>query len=507
LLYYPFINIINNANKHLEDSLDNNNFIKETPNQESKSKLNKLKDFLSSITQKKQGELVGLASLEKRKISKLLNECLKDYGGEVAARERAAYIGQTYLELDMKGRKDILLMLAGLEYDNSDILKNISLLCKDLDGNNFKEENIYKLKKSLRSPRSTILKQLNFLEPGVFLLVEMRKDLLKFIDDGAKELVSLEEDFANLLNSWFDVGFLELEKITWDSSASLLQKVTMYEAVHKIQSWSDLENRLDADRRFYALFHPRMKNEPLIFVEVALMNKIADSVQEILDESLPTTNPEKANTAIFYSISNTQNGLRGISFGNFLIKKVVVELKNEFPNLKNFVTLSPIPRFVPWLKSQLKNGELEKLIKANVSFQKDPKSLMSENLSVDYLYKDLIEIINNPTTKLNNYNDSYRDKVLKPTLEMLCSVYLTNKNKEWTNDPVLKFHLTNGAEINRINWMGDTSENGMKQSLGLMVNYLYNLKDVEKNHENFDDDIKSISSNIKDMLKKKVIKY
>jgi malonyl-CoA decarboxylase len=397
-------------------------------------------------------------------------------------------------------------MLAGLEYDNSEILKNITLLCKDLNDNNFKEENIYKLKKSLRSPRSTILKQLNFLEPGIFLLVEMRKDLLKFIDEGAKELTSLEEDFSNLLESWFDVGFLDLQRITWDSSASLLQKVIMYEAVHKIESWNDLENRLDNDRRFYSLFHPRMKNEPLIFVEVALMNKIANSVQEILDESLPTTNPEKANTAIFYSISNTQNGLRGVSFGNFLIKKVVAELKTEFPNLKNFVTLSPIPRFVPWLKSQLKDGQLESLLKTNVAFSKDTKSLLPDNLNIDYLYKDLTEIINTPT-KLNGYNDSYKEKVLKPTLEMLCAVYLANKDKSWTNDPVLKFHLTNGAEINRINWMGDTSDNGMKQSLGLMVNYLYNLKAVEKNHENFGEDIKSLSSSVKDMMKKQIIKY
>lgn len=486
--------------------MDNNNLI-DVKNIESKTKINKLKDFFSSITQKKQGESIGLSSFEKKKITKLLSECLKDYGGEVAARERAAYIGQTYLELDTKGRKEIFLMLAGLEYDSSEILKNIALLCKDLESNNFKEENIYKLKKSLRSPRSTILKQLNFLEQGIFLLVEMRKDLLKFIDDGAKELISLEEDFSYLLNSWFDVGFLDLKRITWDSSASLLQKVIIYEAVHKIESWSDLENRLDNDRRFYSLFHPRMKNEPLIFVEVALMNKIAESVQEILDESLPTTNPEKANTAIFYSISNTQNGLRGISFGNFLIKKVVAELKTEFPNLKNFVTLSPMPKFVSWLKSQVKNGQLEGLIKANISFQKDTKSLLPNNVNIDYLYKDLVEIINNPTTKLNSYNDIYKNKVLKPTLEMLCAFYLTNKNREWSNDPVLKFHLTNGAEINRINWMGDTSDNGMKQSLGLMVNYLYNLKDVEQNHENFSEDIKSISSSVKEMMKKQIIKY
>lgn len=484
-----------------------NKFIKDSRTKEEKNKVSKLLDFFKGITKEDRGQSLGLSRGEKKRISKLLDDCLKESGGEVAARMRMAQIGQSYLELNMEGRKEVFKLLAALQYDNKEILRKISVLCHDLEAGGFKEEHIYNLKRALRSPRSTILKQLNFLEQGILLLVQMREDLIKFIDDGAKDLLPLEEDFANLLNSWFDVGFLNLQRITWDSSASLLQQVIRYEAVHKIQSWSDLENRLDSDRRFYAFFHPRMKTVPLIFVEVALMNKIADSVQEILDESAPVLNHLKANTAIFYSISNTQNGLRGISFGNFLIKKVVAQLKEEFPNLKNFVTLSPIPRFVPWLKSQIKSGNLEKIIKENVVINKNPKSTSQEFWSVDKVYLDIVELSKSPTNAFNTFNQEYVNIVLKPVLEMLASVYLFNKEKLWTNDPVLKFHLTNGAEIHRINWQGDTSDNGYKQSLGMMVNYFYDLKDVERNHDSFDKDIKSLSSSVKNMMKKQIISY
>lgn len=487
--------------------MDNNNFIKDNSTKEEKTKISKLLNFFKGITEEDHGEAIGLSLPNKKRITKLLEECMNGSGGEVAARMRAAQIGQAYLELNMDGRKEVLKLLSSLQYDSKEILRKISNLCNDLDGTKFKEENIYKLKAALRSPRTTILKQLNFLEQGVLLLVEMRQDLIKFIDEGAKNLMPLEEDFANLLNSWFDVGFLNLEKITWDSSASLLQQVIRYEAVHKIQSWSDLENRLDSDRRFYAFFHPRMKNVPLIFVEVALMNKIADSVQEILDENAPTSDPLKANTAIFYSISNTQNGLRGISFGNFLIKKVVGELKREFPNLKNFSTLSPIPRFVPWLKSQLKQGKLESLIRDNIKIEKNPKSTSLENWSVDSLYSDIVDLTKNPVNGFSKYSKEYLEKVLRPTLEMLCAIYLKNKNREWSDDPVLKFHLTNGAEIYRINWEGDTAENGYKQSLGMMINYYYNLKDVDQNHDSFTDGVKNMSSSVKTMMQKKNIKF
>lgn len=281
----------------------------------------------------------------------------------------------------------------------------------------------------------------------------------------------------------------------------------MYEAVHKIQSWSDLENRLDKDRKFYALFHPRMKNVPLIFVEVALMDKVANSVQEILDESAPTFNVEKANTAIFYSISNTQNGLRGISFRNFLIKKVVKELKSEFPKLKNFVTLSPMPRLMSWFKKELKSGGLKDFIFNNIKIEKDVKSKNVNTWTLDQAYEDIANIINNPTKGFETYDKDYVEIILKPIIEMLSATYLLNKDKKWSNDPVLKFHLTNGAEIYRLNWMGDTSENGMKQSLGLMVNYFYNLKSVEQNHEDFNEDIKNSSFSVKGMASKKIIKY
>ncbi len=484
-----------------------NKFIKDSRTKEEKNKVSKLLDFFKGITKEDRGQSLGLSRGEKKRISKLLDDCLKESGGEVAARMRMAQIGQAYLELNMEGRKEVFKLLAALQYDNKEILRKISVLCHDLEGGGFKEEHIYNLKRALRSPRSTILKQLNFLEQGILLLVQMREDLIKFIDDGAKDLLPLEEDFANLLNSWFDVGFLNLQRITWDSSASLLQQVIRYEAVHKIQSWSDLENRLDSDRRFYAFFHPRMKTVPLIFVEVALMTKVADSVQEILDESAPVLNHLKANTAIFYSISNTQNGLRGISFGNFLIKKVVAQLKEEFPNLKNFVTISPIPRFVPWLKSQIKSGHLEKIIKENVVLNKSPKSTIQEVWTVDKVYSDIVELSKSPTNAFASFNQEYVNIVLKPVLEMLASVYLFNKEKLWTNDPVLKFHLTNGAEIYRINWQGDTSDNGYKQSLGMMVNYFYDLKDVERNHDSFDKDIKSLSSSVKNMMKKQIISY
>lgn len=483
-----------------------NNFIKEIPNEDKKSKLVKLFNFLTDITHKEISVTSGLSKSEKKRISKLLVECLNQSGGEVAARERAANIGQTYLELNKEGRKEVLSLLASLQFNSQEILKKISVLCNDLEAGKFKEENIYRLKDTLKSPRITILKQFNFLEQGIHLLVEMREDLIKFIDDGEKDLQPLEEDFGYLLNSWFDVGFLELEEITWDSSASLLQKVIMYEAVHKIQSWSDLENRLDKDRKFYALFHPRMKNVPLIFVEVALMDKVANSVQEILDESAPTFNVEKANTAIFYSISNTQNGLRGISFGNFLIKKVVKELKAEFPKLKNFVTLSPMPRLMSWLKKELKSGGLKEIIFNNIKIEKDV-SKNANTWTLEQAYEDIASVINNPIKGFDLYEKNYVETVLKPIIEMLSAIYLLNKDKKWSNDPVLKFHLTNGAEIYRLNWMGDTSENGMKQSLGLMVNYFYNLKSVEQNHEDFNEDIKNSSFAVKGMASKKTIKY
>ena len=202
-----------------------------------------------------------------------------------------------------------------------------------------------------------LLTQFNGLPEGVKFLVDMRGELLPLArrDSGLK---SLDEDLKTLLGTWFDVGFLELRRITWDSaSAALLERLIAYEAVHAIESWDDLKNRLDSDRRCFAFFHPRMPDEPLIFVEVALVNGMADNVQKLLDEDAPVQDPRHADTAIFYSISNAQKGLAGISFGNFLIKRVVDELSREFPRLKTFATLSPVTGFRAWLEGVLEKGE------------------------------------------------------------------------------------------------------------------------------------------------------
>ena len=206
------------------------------------------------------------------------------------------------------------------------------------------------LRTALRSPRLRILTQFNALPQGVKFLVNLRSDLMRYMEDDPA-LRSLDRELEHQLGSWFDVGFLELQQITWHSSAALLETLIRYEAVHEIRSWADLKNRLDSDRRCYAFFHPRMPEEPLIFVEVALINRLADNVQTILDEHAPLFDETRADTAIFYSISNTQTGLRGVSFGNFLLKRVIDDLKHHFPRLTTFATLSPLPLLRRWAQS------------------------------------------------------------------------------------------------------------------------------------------------------------
>jgi malonyl-CoA decarboxylase len=212
------------------------------------------------------------------------------------------------------------------------------------------------LRNAMRSSRLRILTQFNTLPHGVKFLVDLRADLLRFVDKDAA-LRSLDRELESRLGAWFDVGFLELQRITWSSPAALLEKLIEYEAVHEIRSWSDLKNRLDSDRRCYAFFHPRMPMEPLIFVEVALTEHLADNVQTLLDEHAPVFDAQRANTAIFYSISNTQVGLRGVSFGNFLLKRVVDDLKRDYPRLVSFATLSPLPSFRRWAEKNPEPGQ------------------------------------------------------------------------------------------------------------------------------------------------------
>jgi malonyl-CoA decarboxylase len=307
--------------------------------------------------------------------------------------------------------------------------------------------------------------------------VDMRAFLLKIRKDD-RVLAALEADLRGLLSAWFDIGFLELTRIDWNSSAALLEKLVDYEAVHAIRSWRDLKNRLDSDRRCYAFFHPRMPGEPLIFVEVALVKGLAGSVQRLLDEKAPVLDPREADTAIFYSISNCQQGLAGISFGNFLIKRVVDVLSAEFRNLKTFATLSPIPGFRRWLDERLA-GDARDLLSA------DEAASLGSAMPAETGAASLAAIL----AKRGWWREPGLRKTAEPVLVRLCARYLLAEsaaaNKRRARDPVAHFHLSNGARVERLTMSGDTSEKGAKESATLMVNYLYDPVKIEEWHEDY----------------------
>jgi malonyl-CoA decarboxylase len=400
-----------------------------------------------------------------------IDACLQGHGGEVSARARAAELGETYLVLNTEGRRRFLEILAReYDVDNDAVEEAIARRRESADSNELQKYTL-ELRNLLEPPRTKLLRQFNELEEGVKFLVDLRAELIIWARENS-ELKALDEDVFRLLTSWFDVGFLDLQRITWQTPAALLEKLIDYEAVHAILSWRDLKNRLGDDRRCYAYFHPRMPDEPLIFVEVALVNGISSNIHALLDEKAPAGNPEKADTAIFYSISNCQAGLSGVSFGNFLIKRVVRDLVSKLPNLKTFSTLSPIPGFVHWLN---KNP-------ADISFTEQELStikLLNDNGTTGPSFSDLLK---------DTTNTQSRDmkKSLESVLMGLCAQYLlTAKKGQKALDRVAHFHLSNGARIERINWAADLSKNGITQSAGIMVNYLYNLPDIEKNHETY----------------------
>ncbi|MGL9762517.1 MAG: malonyl-CoA decarboxylase [Wolbachia sp.] len=389
-----------------------------------------------------------------------MNECLNPKGGEVSARKNTVSLGNLYLSLSEKGKIKFLQTLAEkFSLNKAEIDEKI----KEYRENQNLELN-YKfeqdLVKVLESPRSKILKQFISLPEGLKFIVDMRSDVLK-LKNQYKELNRLESELKSILLSWVDVDLLDLRQITWNSPASLLEKLIKYEAVHKISSWGDLKNRLDSDRLCFAFFHYKIPNEPLIFVEVALMDGIADSIQHLLDESVPSSDPSSACTAIFYSISNTQAGLSGISLGNFLIKRVVEKLSQEFKSIKTYATLSPIPCFIKWLKESL----IQDI------------TLLSK-LNIKQSSAEILESIE----QLKTNTECEKQCLLK-----LCAHYLLKiKNSSGgAYDPVAHFHLSNGASIKQLNWMADVSEKGISQSAGMMVNYLYELSKIDNNHESY----------------------
>ena len=394
-----------------------------------------------------------------------IDACLAAAGGETARRARAAELGQTYLTLSAAGRKKFLTTLAR-DYG---LTREAALAAVEL----WRASKLAPraLRKALEPPAVKLLSEFLGLPQGVKFVVDLRAELLVLgrSDPAAR---ALSDDLRPLLGSWFDVGFLDLVRIDWRSPASLLEKLVAYEAVHAIRSWRDLKNRLDSDRRCFAFFHPHMPDEPLIFVEVALVPGMAGNVQRLLDPKAPTRDSQGADTAIFYSISNCQQGLAGISFGNFLIKRVAQELQKQLPNLKDFATLSPIPGLRAYIDSRLK-GEGDALLTSGEIASLAPVTDAAHGAAAVRLLLD----------RPGWYEVPAIDKALRPILMRLGAHYLTATDKGRALDRVAHFHLGNGARVERLNWLGDTSANGFKQAYGMMVNYRYKLGDVDANHE------------------------
>jgi malonyl-CoA decarboxylase len=415
----------------------------------------------------------SVADSEDDAIEVQMRACLAGPGGEISARNRTAKLAQAYLALDTEGKLDFLHQLAEFDTDPDDLTRAYEAVQQAEDAAE-RAVATAALRRALEPPRARLLTQFTTLPDGVKFLVDLRSFLLKYSRTD-KLLGALDSDLRNLMASWFDVGFLELRRIDWESPASLLEKLVGYEAVHEIRGWSDLKNRLDADRRCYAFFHPRMPTEPLIFVEVALTRGLSGSVQALLDETAPVLNPSQADAAIFYSISSCQRGLSGISFGNFLIKQVVQVLGPEFPNIKTFSTLSPVPGFRRWLDGKLADPEPGLLTDAesNTLRPLEAEATGPAALAAVLARPDWLE-------------HAAAVKVLEPILTRLCARYLLVESRgERAADAVAHFHLSNGARLERINMRGDISAKGVKESASLMVNYLYDPARIEQYHEDY----------------------
>jgi malonyl-CoA decarboxylase len=327
--------------------------------------------------------------------------------------------------------------------------------------------NLVKLQRSVEAPRQELFRRLVMADGGIRTLVDLRRKLLETLD-AHPHRVALEADLLHLFRSWFSRGFLVLQRIDWHTSAVILERLIEYEAVHQIQGWRDLRRRLQADRRCYAFFHPAWPDEPLIFIEVALAQGMSAQVQPLLDPDSHVADPSTADSAIFYSITACQEGLRGVSFGSFLIKQVAEDLGRTFPRLRTFATLSPIPGFRKWLEGETAAGadvvprDVAGLVRA------DDEGLAPAALAAPSLRRELFR---------------------------LCARYLLHAKRAGAPlDSVARFHLANGARMERLNWLADTSAAGMYRSLGMMVNYLYRLNDIERNHEAYAKEMRVVAS-------------
>ncbi|SIO29808.1 malonyl-CoA decarboxylase [Bradyrhizobium erythrophlei] len=412
-------------------------------------------DLLSTISERGRTLLRrGGSSDDRQDASELLELCqaLLSGRGEASGTAMAREVLDRYHHLDAAGR---LTFFEALARDYGPDREKLSQAIESWRTQP-SDDDASDLHFASEPRRQELIRRLNRAPGGTSELVAMRADLLALMK-GNRDLAAVDRDVVHLLSSWFNRGFLVLRRIDWSTPANILEQIIRYEAVHEIRDWNDLRRRIDPiDRRCYAFFHPQLADEPLIFVEVALTESIPTAIAPLLAEERQPVPVERARTAVFYSISNTQRGLGGISFGSFLIKQVVEELRRELPKLDNFVTLSPVPGFVQWLKQA-----------TDVPVSDDERALLENLDQPDWFeHADLTA-------------------QLRGVLEPLAAHYFLKARtpKGRLIDSVARFHIGNGARLERIDWLGDVSPKGLRESAGIMVNYLYRLDDIEKNHE------------------------
>lgn len=377
---------------------------------------------------------------DERALRRSIDDCLAIRGGEVAARKRAQQIGTSFLALDPEGRRRFFEILAE-DYNHDDLA--VDLAVAELTAAQTPAERtiaVRNLRVATQPPYESLLERFISFDGGLPFLIDLREELLEF-RRSSPALESLDHDLRRMLERWFDVGLLRLERLTWDTPAAILEKLIDYEAVHAIESWDDLRGRLGPGRRCYAFLHPGIPDDPLIFVEIALERGVPGSVRDILDHQAERFDGSDADTAVFYSISNCHEGLTGVSLGDFLIKRVVEQLASDLPNLEHFVTLSPLPGFRRWAENQ----------------------------------PSCPEIPGEPVEDLEPH----------PFLELAARYLATEQRRGRAIDPVAHFHLSNGARIERLHWWANPTQTGWDRSIGMMVNYYYELPSIEENRDRY----------------------
>ena len=414
-----------------------------------------LKKIINSIADAGK-ELLNKALPVQKNLETLLELCddLISYKGVASGIAIAREISEIYLSLSKEDKKKFFLAIDEKFKPNLEAAEKKSLeFIKNKNTNTLKE-----LSSLAEGNRQEFIRRMNMAPNGTAFLVSMREDLLRFVLENSS-LADLDEDFRHLFRSWFNPGFLRLERITWDTKAAVLERIISYEKVHKIKDMTDLKRRLEEDRRFYAYFHPVLPDEPLIFVQVAFTQGLGNSVQDLIKPMM--ANESKADTATFYSISNCQQGLMRVTLGNFLIKRVVYEIQQENPKIKHFGTLSPLPGFAEWV-NYLEENKLRSIL-GNEDYEK-------------------VKFLRSTDIKIGDPRIIENKKIIKKlTVHYLIKEKVNNKPV----NAVTRFHLGNGASIENIVINANVSDYGYQESFGVMVNYIYHLDKLEKIHEDY----------------------